>query len=98
MKRQYVGKSVVKALSVFGAATALAQPFPPNPPVTDGTATSQENFNYGVCTGTDPARYPNRGAVRESPPRGLLYTRTAGPPPCGRGTPPAPPRPPPSAT
>ena len=81
MKRQHVGKSVVKALSVFGAATAFAQPFPPNPPVTDGTATSQENFNYGVCTGTDPSCYHNWGVVRESPPRVMLFTRTAGPRP-----------------
>lgn len=79
MKRQHLGKFVVGASFVFGAATAFAQPYPPNPPVTDGTETSQESFNYGVCHGTDPSCYHNWGVVRANPPRVLLYTRTAGP-------------------
>jgi len=76
-----LGKSIAAASLTLGAAAAFGQPFPPNPPVTDGTATSQENFNYGVCStyGSDTSCYHNWGVVRESPPRVLLFTRTAGP-------------------
>jgi type 1 glutamine amidotransferase len=91
MNWQLLGKSIVGASLAVGAAAAFGQPFPPNPPVTDGTATSQENFNYGVCTGTDPACYHNWGVVRTPRagfPNGtvLLYTRTAGPRHASLGT------------
>lgn len=93
MNWQLVGKSIVGASLAFGAAVAFGQPFPNNPPVTDGTATSQENFNYGVCStfGSDTSCYHNWSVPRFTSaacPNGkvLLYTRTAGPRHASLGT------------
>jgi type 1 glutamine amidotransferase len=79
MNWQLLGKSIAAATFVLGAAPAFGQTYPDVPPTTDGTAQSQESFNYGVCNDTNPACYHNWGVVRASPPRVLVYTRTAGP-------------------
>jgi type 1 glutamine amidotransferase len=77
-------------LAAIAAALALssnvgdAQPFPNVPVTTDGTAQSQENFNYGVCRGTDPGCYHNWGVSRQK--KVLLFTRTAGPRHASLGT------------
>jgi type 1 glutamine amidotransferase len=43
-----------------------------------------ENFNYGVCRGTDPSCYHNWGVERQR--KVLLFTRTAGPRHASLGT------------
>jgi type 1 glutamine amidotransferase len=86
MNWQLFGKSIAAATFVFGASTASAT-FPEVPPTTDGTAQSQENFNYGVCKGTDPSCYHNWGVTRANGGKKvLLYTRTAGPRHASLGT------------
>jgi len=80
---RHVTNTIVAAAFALSASAAFAA-FPDVPPTTDGTAQSQENFNYGVCTGTDPSCYHNWGVPRATSdqfPNGkvLLYTRTAGP-------------------
>jgi len=93
MNWQLVGKSIVGASLAFGAAAALAQPFPDVPPTTDATAQSMENYNYGVCStyGSDTSCYHNWSVPRATSdqfPNGkvLLYTRTAGPRHASLGT------------
>ena len=80
---RHVTNTIVAAAFALSAGAAFAA-FPDVPPTTDGTVQSQENFNYGVCTGTDPSCYHNWGVTRATSdqfPNGkvLLYTRTAGP-------------------
>src|SRR5437762_9746702 len=83
--------SILAAALAFGAGAALVQSYPNVPVTTDGTTQSQENFNYGVCHGTDPSCYHNWGVTRAAPsafPNGkvLLFTRTAGPRHASLGT------------
>jgi type 1 glutamine amidotransferase len=93
MNWQHLGQSVVGTSLALGAAAAIAQPYPNVPPTTDGTAQSQETYNYGVCStyGSDTSCYHNWGVTRFTSsdcPNGkvLLYTRTAGPRHASLGT------------
>jgi uncharacterized protein len=84
MNRIKLVHATAGAAVALTAALASAQSFPNVPPATDGTANSQENFNYGVCRGTDPACYHNWGVTRQK--KVLLFTRTAGPRHASLGT------------
>jgi type 1 glutamine amidotransferase len=81
--KQFVSTTLAASLALC-AGFASAQPFPAVPPATDGTAHSMENFNYGVCRGTDPSCYHNWGVTRQK--KVLLFTRTAGPRHASLGT------------
>jgi hypothetical protein len=84
MNRVKLVRAAVGAAMALTASLASAQTFPDVPAATDGTANSQENFNYGVCRGTDPACYHNWGVTRQK--KVLLFTRTAGPRHASLGT------------
>jgi hypothetical protein len=85
MNWQQVGKGIVATSFALGAAAAFAQQgpvetYPQVPVTTDATAQSIGTFNYGVCStfGSDTTCYHNWGVQRATPPKVLLYTRTAG--------------------
>jgi len=84
MKRASIQRAVVSTLFALAAAAADGQTFPNVPATVDATAQSQENFNYGVCHGTDPGCYHNWGVARQK--KVLLFTRTAGPRHASLGT------------
>jgi hypothetical protein len=78
----------------LGAAAASAQQgpvgtYPQVPVTTDATSQSIGSSNYGVCStfGSDTTCYHNWGVVRASPPKVLLFTRTAGVRQASLGTP-----------
>jgi uncharacterized protein len=94
MNWQQVGKVMIGTSLALGAAAAFAQQgpvetYPQVPVTTDATAQSIGTFNYGVCStyGGDTTCYHNWGVVRATPPKVLLYTRTAGVRQASLGTP-----------
>lgn len=80
----HVGTAIAAAALALCARTAFAQSYPDVPATTDATTQSMENFNYGVCHGTDPSCYHNWGVTRQK--KVLLFTRTAGPRHASLGT------------
>jgi hypothetical protein len=80
----HVGRAIAAAALALCAGTAFAQSYPDVPVTTDATTQSMENFNYGVCHGTDPSCYHNWGVARQK--KVLLFTRTAGPRHASLGT------------
>src|SRR5579862_3289691 len=94
MNWQQVGNWITATSLALGAAAASAQQgpvetYPQVAVTTDATTQSIGTFNYGVCStfGSDTSCYHNWGVVRATPPKVLLYTRTAGVRQASLGTP-----------
>ena len=84
MNKQFVKVAVAALAMGAGAGFTSQAAATPGVPTVDATAESMENFNYGVCRGTDPTCYHEWGVARTTPPgypngKVLLFTRTAGP-------------------